>query len=91
MNASCEFDHDHCCRVDVLLSVDDAEDETGEEGLGGERDERTARYGRRYSYREEGGVREEGTVNRNDVDGSIEEEEEEEEVEVEADDCPLPP
>jgi hypothetical protein len=31
--ASCEFDHEnYCCRVDVQLSVDDAEDETGEGG-----------------------------------------------------------
>ncbi len=31
--ASCEFDHDYyCCRVDALLSVHDAEDETGDGG-----------------------------------------------------------
>lgn len=55
-------------------------------GQGGERDERMARRGRRYSYREEGTVREDGTVNRNDVDGSMDTEEEE----MKAVDCPPP-
>ena len=45
-----------------------------------------ARRGRRYSYREEGTVREDGTVNRSDVDGSMDTEEEE----MKAVDCPPP-
>jgi hypothetical protein len=49
-------------------------------GQGGERDDRTARYGRRYSYRED------GAVDPNDVDGSMEADEEE----VKVVDCPPP-